>query len=63
MELFELAITSKIYWTNRIFSGQTEYDTMKKMSILVFEILEMAWATRQCALIDMKVEFGVDSRG
>lgn len=36
---------------------------MRQSTILVFEILEKAWQTRDCALIDMKIEFGVDETG
>lgn len=36
---------------------------MRQTTLLVFEILEKAWQTRDCALIDMKIEFGVDETG
>lgn len=36
---------------------------MRETSVLIFEILERAWSTRNCALIDMKIEFGIDLKG
>jgi phosphoribosylaminoimidazole carboxylase/phosphoribosylaminoimidazole-succinocarboxamide synthase len=40
--------------------GSTELDIVSKMTITIFEILERAWASQDCTLVDMKVEFGVD---
>ncbi|XP_060810530.1 bifunctional phosphoribosylaminoimidazole carboxylase/phosphoribosylaminoimidazole succinocarboxamide synthetase isoform X2 [Amyelois transitella] len=48
---------------NGLTIGRDEVDYMRKATILVFEILEKAWALRDCALIDMKIEFGVDTEG
>ncbi|XP_018327554.1 multifunctional protein ADE2 [Agrilus planipennis] len=59
----EEQIISAKFKFNGLTIGQTEVDIMRKTTILVFEVLEKAWATRNCALIDMKVEFGVDSNG
>ncbi|KAL0122330.1 hypothetical protein PUN28_007215 [Cardiocondyla obscurior] len=40
-----------------------EVDIMKRSTIVIFEILERAWTVRNSSLIDMKIEFGVDSNG
>ncbi|KAI8042568.1 hypothetical protein M5D96_003881 [Drosophila gunungcola] len=36
---------------------------MRRSALLVFEILERFWQTRNCTLVDMKVEFGVAEDG
>lgn len=35
--------------------GQCEVDIMSKSTVAIFEILEKAWATQNCTLVDMKV--------
>jgi phosphoribosylaminoimidazole carboxylase/phosphoribosylaminoimidazole-succinocarboxamide synthase len=56
-------IISAKFKVNGLEIGPTEVDIMTRTSILVFEVLEKVWATRNCALIDMKIEFGVDTTG
>lgn len=34
---------------------------MARTTVTVFEVLERAWAALDCALIDMKIEFGIDA--
>ncbi|XP_039430081.1 bifunctional phosphoribosylaminoimidazole carboxylase/phosphoribosylaminoimidazole succinocarboxamide synthetase [Culex pipiens pallens] len=59
----EEQIVSAGFKVNGVTIGQDEVDIMRQTTILVFEILERAWGTRNCALIDMKIEFGVDADG
>ncbi|XP_028300633.1 bifunctional phosphoribosylaminoimidazole carboxylase/phosphoribosylaminoimidazole succinocarboxamide synthetase isoform X1 [Gouania willdenowi] len=42
--------------------GQCEVDVMNRSTVAIFEILEKAWATQNCTLVDMKIEFGVNVR-
>lgn len=59
----EEQIVSAKFQVNGLTIGQDEVDIMRRTTIVVFEVLEKSWASRDCALIDMKIEFGVDSKG
>uniref|UniRef100_A0A8D8TWX1 Multifunctional protein ADE2 n=2 Tax=Cacopsylla melanoneura TaxID=428564 RepID=A0A8D8TWX1_9HEMI len=43
--------------------GRDEIQIMKRLSLVVFEILEKVWAQLNCVLVDMKIEFGIDDKG
>lgn len=58
----EQIISAKFELNKRVI-GRDEVEIMRRTSLLVFEILERAWQTKNCALIDMKVEFGIDDDG
>ncbi|XP_049783716.1 bifunctional phosphoribosylaminoimidazole carboxylase/phosphoribosylaminoimidazole succinocarboxamide synthetase [Schistocerca cancellata] len=59
----EEQIISANFNLNGVVIGQDEVDIMCKTTVVVFEVLEKAWAEKDCALIDMKIEFGIDSSG
>lgn len=42
-----------------VLIGRDELDIMSRTTVTVFEILERSWASLDCSLIDMKIEFGV----
>lgn len=56
---YEQIISSKMEYGGVVI-GATELDIICKTTVCVFEILERAWSSLDCALVDMKIEFGVD---
>ncbi|XP_012288269.1 multifunctional protein ADE2 [Orussus abietinus] len=59
----EEQIISASFKLNGVLIDKDKYDIMNRTTLVVFEVLEKAWSTRDCALIDMKIEFGVDTNG
>lgn len=55
----EQLVDAKLKCGNTVI-GPEEVQVMLRTSRTVFEILEKAWASLNCSLIDMKVEYGVD---
>lgn len=39
---------------------KSDVERMSRLTVCIFEILEKAWQTLDCVLVDMKIEFGVD---
>ncbi|XP_043479993.1 multifunctional protein ADE2-like [Leptopilina heterotoma] len=59
----EEKVISANFNLNGVVIGKDEFDIMNATTVVVFEILEKVWATKDVALIDMKIEFGVDTNG
>lgn len=58
----EQIIAAEFRFNGRLIT-KDDVDLMKRVTVVVFEVLEKAWASRNCALIDMKIEFGVNQQG
>jgi len=58
----EQLISNELKVGDRVI-GPDDIEFMKKTTVAVFEVLERAWASIDCALIDMKIEFGIDTTG
>ncbi|WKX96894.1 hypothetical protein Q1695_012943 [Nippostrongylus brasiliensis] len=48
---------------NGIKIGKSEINVMKRMTSVIFKALERCWSRHNCALIDMKVEYGITTNG
>lgn len=48
---------------NGLKIGKPEIALMRKMTSIIFKLLEKGWAQNDCSLIDMKVEYGVTMDG
>ncbi|KAK6034034.1 phosphoribosylaminoimidazolesuccinocarboxamide synthase [Cooperia oncophora] len=48
---------------NGVKIGKPEINLMKRMTSVIFKVLERCWARHTCSLVDMKVEYGVTSKG
>ncbi|XP_059139797.1 multifunctional protein ADE2-like [Physella acuta] len=55
---FEQCVAAKMNFAG-VTIGANELHVMEKMTVTIFEILEKIWASLNCSLIDMKIEFGV----
>lgn len=43
--------------------GKPEIRFMKRLTSLIFKVLERCWCMHQCTLVDLKVEYGVTTEG
>lgn len=59
----EEQVIAKKYECNGLVIGAHEVAVMSRATVLIFEVLEKAWASLDCSLIDMKIEFGVNTKG
>ena len=56
---YEQIVAAKMTF-GKMTIGPDEVDVLSRTTVTIFEILEKAWSSLNCSLIDMKIEFGVD---
>ncbi|CAJ0920383.1 unnamed protein product, partial [Mesorhabditis belari] len=56
-------IISREFVVNGLKIGREEIFLLKRQTKTIFQVLEKAWSLSDCQLIDMKVEFGVTTKG
>lgn len=56
---YEQCVEAKIKVGDRLIT-RDDIDIMARTTVTVFEVLEKAWASLDCSLIDMKIEYGVN---
>ena len=56
---YEQVISAHLKCGDRVLKPE-DVDVLTRTTRVIFEVLELAWGSLDCQLVDMKIEFGVD---